>query len=493
MEVRPARPGIAPDAVFVVVLGTGLASAASWWNDPGTPWHIRLGREILADRAVPRSDTLTWTKAGTPWVDQSWLFDVGLAAVVNLGGMGLAIGLAVLATAWIYRAIARWAEAEGISTISAAGASVLAAGIGAVHFLVRPHLITFALFAWTLHACRSHHLRGGRLIWTVPFAVAVWANCHGGFLAGPIVVATALVGHALSGPMDAARKRRVGEFAAVLVLSGLATLLTPYGPALHVHVARLLFTSGVTTIIDEYQPPRFGTAKARVLELVLLLLVAIPSLTRGKISRYDLAIGLPWLHFTLGAIRQAPLFGLAIVPAVGLLFDSGFGRNGPTTPSEPNPSRRPPWFPIVVSAIVLGAIGMGWKPARLDPARWPIAGLAALNREPSTAPLFHEQDWGGLIEAETTPRRKAFLDDRFELYGLDSILAYLAALEGGPGWDAFPERAAIGLVWVRPSRPLATRLVADPAWEVVHRDEGSILLRRKPATRQAVESPGPSG
>ncbi len=46
------------------------------FNDPGTPWHLRLGREILATGAVPHCDTLTYTRAHATWVDQSWAFDV---------------------------------------------------------------------------------------------------------------------------------------------------------------------------------------------------------------------------------------------------------------------------------------------------------------------------------------------------------------------------------------------------------------------------------
>src|SRR6185437_15509596 len=98
----------------------------------------------------------------------------------------------------------------------AATTAILAAGIGSVHFLVRPHLVTFAMVAWTLHACRVHHERGGRLLWTVPPLMVVWANCHGGFLAGPVILATAMVGHAVSAPRDNAWRGRLRDYGVVL-------------------------------------------------------------------------------------------------------------------------------------------------------------------------------------------------------------------------------------------------------------------------------------
>ncbi len=65
-----------------VVLGTLLIGGRhALLNDPGTPWHLRLGREILATGDVPRFDTLTFTHEHASWVDQSWAFDVLLALV----------------------------------------------------------------------------------------------------------------------------------------------------------------------------------------------------------------------------------------------------------------------------------------------------------------------------------------------------------------------------------------------------------------------------
>jgi len=474
MDGVPAR-SIGPDLVFVLVLAAGLAVAPSWRNDPGSPWHLRLGRDILAAGAVPRADALTYTEGGTPWVDQSWLFDVALATVVGVGGWSLAVVLAAVGVALIYRGVAAGLEADGVSPVAAATATMLATAVGAVHFLVRPHVITLALVAWTLHACRSHHERGGRLLWTIPPLTVVWANCHGGFLAGPIVVATAAVGHAVSGPWDRARRGRVGELAAVLGLSCLATLVTPYGVDLHRHVVRLLLTCQVTDLIDEYQPAPFGRPQARVLEWVVLALVAVPSLTGRRIARYDLAHGLVWLHLALGSIRQAPLFALVIAPALGHLGD---GALSASAGGRARPGRGGLWLPVGAAGLLAGAVFAGWDPARLDPASWPVAGLAALDAEPSHARLFHEQDWGGLIEAEARPTRLTFIDDRFELFGRRAILDYAAMLDGGPAWDEHARRLEIGLAWVRPSRGLARRLAADPAWRAAHRDGVSVLFVR---------------
>jgi hypothetical protein len=474
MEVR-SRASLGPDLVFGIIVATGLISGTAWLNDPGSPWHLRLGRDILASGAVPRVDTLTSTRAGVEWIDQSWLFDVVLAAVVDRAGWSMAVALAVLGVAWTFRSVTRWLEADGISPLSAATTAILAAGIGSIHFLVRPHLVTFALVAWTLHACRVHHERGGRLLWTVPPLMVLWANCHGGFLAGPVILATAIVGHIVSGPRDEAWKGRLRDYATVLAMTCLATFCTPYGLGLHKHVAGLLVTSGVTGLIDEYQPMPFGKPTARIIEWVLLALVALPSLTGRRMSRYDLSHDLVWLHLALGSIRHAPLFGLAIAPALGGLFDSALSLAGRETQDLDRRDR--PWPAVVASIGVLIAVSLGWHPGRFHPERWPLQALPVLKSQSSTSRLFHEQDWGGLIESEADMPR-AFVDDRFELFGRLVIVDYLATLEGGPTWDEQQKLHDFDLVWVRPKRGLARRLAGDPNWREIHRDEVSVLFGR---------------
>jgi hypothetical protein len=84
---------------------------------------------------------------------------------------------------------------------------------------------------------------------------------------------------------------------------------------------------------------------------------------------------------------------------------------------------------------------------------------------------------GGLIASECQPVRRTYLDDRFELFGKEAILEYVEVLAGGPTWDIVRDRDRIEMVWVRPERGLAKRLMHDPRWDVVFRDKVSILFK----------------
>jgi hypothetical protein len=475
--LRRWSPGV-PDLVFLLVLiAVSIGGRTGFLNDPGTFWHLRLGREILAAHAVPRSDLLTYSRENIEWADQSWAFDVGLALLVDHAGWTAAIAATALGLAWIYASLARGLLRDGFAPVVVVLVAVLALGVGAVHFLVRPHLVTLGLVLWTLRACQRQHERGGWSIAVIPLIMVLWANVHGGFLAGPVIVLAAMIGHALSGPLDRDRRRELGKFAAVFVLACAAPLVNPYGFGLYRHVSHLLVSSGVTDLIDEYQPIPFGKANGRVMEWAVLVLVAVPSLSARRIERYALVQTVVWLHLALASLRHAPLFAMAAAPALAQALDGlplaarDLGRLG----------RRFSAWPAVATLAVGVAIAGGVRFGGFSPKVWPLAALPVLDRQPVGIRLFHEQDWGGMIEAECRPPRRAYLDDRFELFGRQAILEYVDALQGGPAWDALRDRLRIGLVWIRPERGLARRLAADPQWREVHHDGVSVLFARGPA------------
>jgi len=292
----------------------------------------------------------------------------------------------------------------------------------------------------------------------------------------PAIVATAAVGHAISGPWNQARQRNTIRLFLAFLASCLTALLNPYGWDLYRHVGNLLVFSGVTSLIDEYQSAPFGKPEARVLEMVLLALVGLSAISNRRVDRYHLVHLLVWLHLTLTSIRNAPLFALVAAAPLATLVDglplalrTGWTEHG----------RNSLWVPGLATSLVL-LVAAGARLGEFDRQKWPLSALATLNDQPASSRLFHEQDWGGLIESECRPVRSTYLDDRFELFGKDAILEYVDALTGGPAWDTIRDRDRIDMVWVKPDRGLAKWMFEEPGWTVLYRDSVSVLFGRKP-------------
>ena len=317
-------PGPA-DLVFVIVLGTLLDRRPL---RPAQRSRERPGTCGSAARSSPPErcrdfDTLTFTREHAAWVDQSWAFDVLLAAGGRLTGV---VGGDRPGGARTGRALCRNGAGPDPRRHLAGGRRGRCprsrTPIGSIHFLIRPHLFTFAFVYLTLPGLPEATQGGGWAVAPVPLYTAILANLHGGFVALPVIVATAGVGPRDLGRVGRRATAQPGQvWAGRAGVSGLAALANPYGFGLYRHVGHLLFSSGVTSLIVEYQPAPFGKPEAEVLEWVLLAFVGLPVVSARRIDRYQLAHVLVWLHLALTSIRNAPLFALAAAPALATLID----------------------------------------------------------------------------------------------------------------------------------------------------------------------------
>src|SRR5579863_7383935 len=170
--VRWAMPSVA-DLIFVAILCVLVFTPLSvrLLGDAGIGWHIRTGQQILATRAIPHLDPFSSTMAGKPWFAWEWLYDavVGeLEGKLDLNGV-VWITAVVIATvfAWTFRLLI----ARGTQICVALGLALLALSASTIHFLARPHVVswlfTLAWF-WILDSSEGDFLANRRRFWLLP-------------------------------------------------------------------------------------------------------------------------------------------------------------------------------------------------------------------------------------------------------------------------------------------------------------------------------------
>src|SRR5215469_1937356 len=91
----------------VVIAFAGIFAVATNPSvDSDTWWHLRAGEWMLEHRQIMTTDAFSWTRAGHPWVDHSWLSQVGMAVLWNrfaFAGLNLAVAaLVTLAFIFVY-------------------------------------------------------------------------------------------------------------------------------------------------------------------------------------------------------------------------------------------------------------------------------------------------------------------------------------------------------------------------------------------------------
>ena len=155
--------------------------------------HLPLAgrRRVPAGGAIPTRDTWTFTAAGPPWVDQQWGAQVSCAAVSrSAAGRGWCYPSRRARPALDLRrpfAIGRRRGSMRARGPAAPAAFVVAAlGAGAAAAALRHGAASRSCSCSSPTA--ATHPRGCGL---VPLIVAVWANLHGSFFLGPVVLGLA--------------------------------------------------------------------------------------------------------------------------------------------------------------------------------------------------------------------------------------------------------------------------------------------------------------
>jgi hypothetical protein len=340
------------------------------------------------------------------------------------------------------------------------------------------------------------------LLWLGPL-FAIWANTHGGFLAGLAVLAIVLSVEALiavgaTAEADrAAASRRLRQLLAVTVGCGLATLLNPYGSDLYPWTLQLLGDSYFMNLNQEWKPPPFRVPGSFRYELLLLLFPAVLALSRRRPTLVELALAIVFLHLALTGFRYVALWVLIAVPLLARccldipwLHDLG-RRTGLTgedaTFFRPSPGRQAwLWSALAAVGMLLWAkVGEGGfvQHNQRILATTALQRLLALQRAHPSARVFNPPDWGGYLTWHGWPTLLTWIDDRNEAHGQAHYERTFAILRAEPGWREQLRDAGIDLVVVHAVEPLVAALRAD-GWVEAYRDEFAVIFQRKPASEE---------
>jgi hypothetical protein len=534
-DLRPALVAwIVPsvgDLIFAALLGLLAYTTLSvrLLGDAGIGWHIRTGQIILATHAIPRVDPFSATMSGRVWFAWEWLYDalVGwLDRAAGLNGVVLFTALVIAAVfAWTFRLLLR----RGTNILLALLLVLLAASAAMIHFLARPHVVSWLFtvaWFWILDSsetgCASDsksfatsesNRRRGWMLWLLPPLMLVWVNVHGGFVVGFALLAIYWCSAAWqwlrpSGDRfdDILRKIRAGQLLRVLtltgILSGLATLVNPYGFQLHVHIYRYLTNRFLIDHINEFQSPNFHyVAQKCFAGLLLLTLVALAAKKReaGRVRVSQALIILFAVYSGLYASRNIPvsslLLILVIAPWLSEAMDRfSFRRMGERGFSSPQSlqrmeavefSLRGHLWPIAMVLLTcwIAAHGgkLGAKPlmdAHFDATRFPAAAVDYLTKEDVQGPLVSPDDWGGYLIYRLYPRVRMVIDDRHDFYGEQFLKSYLKMVNAEPGWQDFLQQSRAHCVVVPKDSALANLLEETAGWKAIYSDEVATVFVR---------------
>ena len=524
-------PSIA-DLIFVAMLGLLLYTQLSvrLLGDAGIGWHIRTGQLMLATHAIPHVDPFSSSMAGQPWFAWEWLYDLKVGWLDRAAGLNAVVLWTALIIAltfsWIFGLLLR----RGTNLFVALTLVLLAASASMIHFLARPHVVSWLfslMWFWILDSSeRNQTISPGearlhrRLLWLLPLLMLVWVNFHGGFLLGFVLLGIYWLSalwqwvRARGDRFDAVLQqikagRRARDLAIVGAISLLATFINPYGWNLHTHIYRYLSNPFLMDHIDEFQSPNFhGVAQKCFAVLLLLALVALAA-RRPAVGQFRPSAALLVLfavYSGLYASRNIPVSALLLILVIGpslstaletiseifvkrrTVTDAHSSSNFLPRMQAVDSSLRGHLWPIAATIVSfwiafhggkLGAVPL--MDAHFDAQRFPVAAVDYLEKDFAEkhtiqGPVFAPDSWGGYLIYRLYPQTKVAVDDRHDFYGEEFLKSYLKMIHIGPGWRDFLREQNPRYVLMPKDSALANILRETPEWRLIYSDDVAAVF-----------------
>src|SRR5580658_352914 len=421
-------------------------------RDGGTGWHIGNGQLILQTHSITRLDPFSATMSGQAWYAWEWLYDVLIAAIHHALGLNGVVFYTAAIMAATFVLVFHFAMRRGGSLPITLFLLVLSLGASAIHFLARPHvlswLFTVIWFELLDSGATGADRKKERRLFFLPVLMLLWVNLHGGFLLGFALLGVYLVGGVIRYFSCPERRAEIGSrlkrLGLVSVLTLLASFVNPYGYKLHLHVYRYLSDRFLMNHVTEFLSPDFHGVAQQCFAVMLLITIAALASARRKPGPTHLLVTLLAAYSGLYASRNLPVSSMLLTLMVAPMLSETVARaseNSEIALWLRGLLSRVNNFGIrmeklelrfqghlwIVLAFVLGlwACMHGGRlgsvqlvNAYFDDKRFPVEAAEVIAKRDIREPIFCPDRWGGYLIYRFYPQPKVVVDDRPVLFGV---------------------------------------------------------------------------
>jgi hypothetical protein len=451
--------------------------------------HLARGRAIVTEGRLLDTDRFTYTVHGQPLQDVNWGWQVIFYQLHMLGGLALVqtVNSTMLALMMAGLVALAWRRS---------GSLVVAAGVGIVSFfglwqllIIRPQTLSLLLFV-ALYANLEAAPRRGYLLALPPLVMAVWANVHGGFPIGLVLIGCYVLAAAIpSTEQTASAWRRILPWALCLLASAAATCANPYGWRVYEYVLR---TSNAASgrHIDEWLPPDPHLLTGKIWVLSLLLLVVLFALSPRRPSRTEICLVCCFLPLSCGSVRMVAWWLLVCTPILAAQLAELWPRLRQLDADD----NRPSLGNSLACGVLLFAmiLSLPWlerfnpvlaQPGRAHRTETDLQAIAdRLSTNARCGRIFTRFAWGEYLRWSLHPRYTVFMDGRIEIIPDDIWLQYTAVTRGRADWEEILAHYQVDCLLLDGSgyhHDLLPLVERSPAWQRVCEQGDAILFVRQ--------------
>lgn len=486
-------------AVFLFLLSTvWVLHLLKPLFDPDFYWHLKTGLWMWDNKILPAFDPFTIPpqppdSPRTQFILTSyWLFQLILTVFYKMGGFSGIIIFRFILAALLIAIFYRFSVRKNFLV-------VLGAGIGITqileqHFPERPQFISFICTALILTIIFTHlrERRSGILPLLIPLCLTMvcWANMHGGFILGQILLVGILLAEAvkfLHPKLSPLSGREYLNFAIAICAAILISIVNP-NPLSSIEMmltysetTSYMYTSLLeySTLYEHLKSVGGNEPVIAVITYISTFILVVSSRERTNITWMGLMILLGYMG--LHQIRYYPLFLVCATLFAIQYFDTeDIGKISKLILGT--------LFITVVSFSLLRTpqnfnrvSKYGWVPA----SYFPVKVCDYINANGIDGNIYTLMNWGGYVIWRQAPQQKVFLDGR----QLDPA-RFWEYLYGMNNWKMLFNKYNIKVVILpvfdasyNPNQ-LNKEMEMDPEWQLVcSANNGALFIRKNPAIR----------
>ncbi|MBP6882293.1 MAG: hypothetical protein KBC15_01930 [Candidatus Levybacteria bacterium] len=455
--------------------------------------HILIGNIIVSTKSIPDTNLLSYTYPTFPFINHHYFAEIVYSVANNLGGPTLLflITLASILTTFLLLVLH-----HKTNTLSLLVATLFFLGILGDRIEIRPEIFSYLFLSIFITILFKNRGKPTKLLYLLPLVQIIWANTHIYFPLGLATIGLFFLDSLFSHRKNLLDKKLLG-IAFITALCALVMMINPHGIKGALYPFSIMNSYGYS--IEENQTPfllmSLGMQKASLPYLFILQTIILLGLfiQRKKARLIDYLLLIFFTYLSFSAVRNIPLFGIALLPTSLYLFNQFFNRDVFT-------KKMSNVFAICLIVALLfqmysfihkNSFGLEVPETSKKAADFFIS-------QHIKGPIFNNFDIGSYLAYRFYPNEKVFIDGRPEAYPADFIQKTYIPMQQDPSlFQKISDRYRFNAIFFTHTdqtpwgRAFVASIMQDKNFIPIYLDQDNlVLIKDVPSNKEIIKRYG---
>lgn len=366
--------------------------------DPDFGWHIGVGKYIR-QQGIPQTDPFSYTMPSYPFIDHEWMTNVAMSWIwENWGYSFEVVVFGLLAGVLFLLLVPKTKVYYGlVPFLLGAGALLTRGG-------VRPQVLDWIFLAGLLRLLWAEKI-WKRWRWVVIPMFGIWANLHGGFALGPVLLGLILIVKFLE-------ERKIDRADILVWVGGIViTGVNPYGYRIWHEVWMQMTDSNLRSNIAEWRP--FWVKGELGVWMLVVLSAMMTKLFKLKLQWWKISVAAGLFIAGLSSLRHISLLQVFMIM---IATDQIEAVSEKTKGDKIKRDRTEKFYLLmIVIGVVLfiGEAGVLFMVGVVNKGivTYPVEAVEHLKVNNYPGEVLSDYGWGGYLIWKY-PEKKVFIDGR---------------------------------------------------------------------------------